>query len=82
MTVSWDNSVQMLYKYSGWGDSTVNDLCANKWLKMPSEVYALLQKTGCIDHYLVPYYDVLHTLGTDYLVEDIKEYLGVRGVIV
>lgn len=56
--------------------------CANKWFKMPSEVYALLQKTGCIDHYLVPYYDVLHTLGTDYLVEDIKEYLGVRGVIV
>ena len=56
--------------------------CANKWLKMPSEVYALLQKTGCIDHYLVPYYDVLHTLETDYLVEDIKEYLGVRGVIV
>ena len=53
--------------------------CANKWRKLPSEVYSLLQKTGCIDQYLVPYYDVLHTQGTDYIVEDIREYLGVRG---
>ena len=54
--------------------------CANKWRKMPADVYALLQSTGCIDQYLVPHYDILHTQGTEYVVEDIKEYLGIRGV--
>ena len=54
--------------------------CANQWGKVPSDVYKLLQKTGCIDNYLVPYYDILHTQGTDFIVEDIKEYLGIRGV--
>ena len=54
--------------------------CADKWSKMPSEVYRLLQKAGCIDDYLVPYYDILHTQGTDYIVEDIREYLGIRGI--
>ena len=32
--------------------------CANQWGKVPSDVYKLLQKTGCIDNYLVPYYDI------------------------
>ena len=54
--------------------------CANSWRKMPSEVYKLLQKNGCIENYLVPHYDILHTEGTEYIVEDIKEYLGIRGV--
>ena len=54
--------------------------CANRWRKVPSDVYKLLQKTGCIDNYLVPHYDILHTQGTDYIVDDIKEYLGIRGV--
>ena len=54
--------------------------CANRWSKFPSDVYKLLQKTGCIDNYLVPHYDILHTQGTDYIVDDIKEYLGIRGV--
>ncbi len=47
---------------------------------MPSEVYRKLQSTGCIDGYLVLHYDILHTQGTDYIVDDIKEYLEVRGV--
>ncbi len=56
--------------------------CANKWSKAPSDVYQLLHKSGCIDNYLVPHYEILHTQGTDYIVEDIKEYLGIRGVSV
>ena len=56
--------------------------CANKWQKYPSEIYRLLTNAGCIDQYLVPYYDVLHTQSTDYVVDDIKEYLGIRGVAV
>ena len=54
--------------------------CANRWRKVPSDVYKMLQKTGCIDNYLVPHYDILHTQGTDYIVDDIEEYLGIRGV--
>lgn len=56
--------------------------CANRWSKVPSDVYKLLKKSGCIDNYLVPHYDILHTQGTDYIVEDIKEYLEIRGVSV
>lgn len=56
--------------------------CASKWNMLPSEVYRKLQSTGCIDHYLVPHYDILHTQGTGYILEDIKEYLEVRGVTV
>lgn len=56
--------------------------CANKWGMFPSEIYWKLKKTGCIEHYLVPHYEVLHTQGTDYVVEDIKEYLEVRGMTV
>ena len=28
--------------------------CANSWRKVPSDVYKLLQNSGCIDNYLVP----------------------------
>lgn len=56
--------------------------CANKWGLMPSEVYQKLQGVGCIGNYLVPYYDILHTQGTGYIVDDIEKYLEVRGVII
>jgi len=56
--------------------------CADKWGKLPSEVYQKLQSAGCIDGYLVPHYDILHTQGTGYIVDDIREYLEVRGVTV
>ena len=54
--------------------------CADRWRKAPSDVYKLLQQSGCIDNYLVPHYDILHTQGTDYIIDDVKEYLGIRGV--
>ena len=56
--------------------------CANKWKMMPSEVYQKLQSVKCIECYLVPHYDILHTQGTGYIVDDIKEYLEVRGVTI
>ena len=54
--------------------------CAGRWKKLPSEIYHLLKSSGCIDQYLVPLYDILHTQGTEFVVDDIKEYLSVRGV--
>lgn len=56
--------------------------CAHKWNMFPSEVFQRLQKVGCIDRYLVPYYDILHTQGINYIVDDIKQYLKIRGVTV
>lgn len=53
--------------------------CANAWDKRPSEVYHILQSKRCISGFLVPNYDILHTQGTAYIIEDIKEYLKVRG---
>ncbi len=54
--------------------------CANKWNQYPSEVYRKLNESGCIHSYLVPYYDVLHTLSSSYLADDIETYLRVRGI--
>ena len=56
--------------------------CANKWNRRPSDVYRGLQSVGCIDDYLVPHYEILHTQGTDFVVRDIEEYLQTRGVTV
>ena len=56
--------------------------CANRWKQTPSEVYDKLQRVGCINKYLVPNYEVLHTQSSDYVVEDIEEYLAVRGITI
>ena len=55
--------------------------CADRWNTTPSKVYAALEKSGCLDNYIIPYYDVLHTQSTYYVVHDICEYLKDRGVI-
>ncbi|MDY4829712.1 MAG: DUF3791 domain-containing protein [Campylobacter sp.] len=36
----------------------------------PSQVYRLLNKTECISKYLVPCYNVLHTMSTDAVADD------------
>ena len=56
--------------------------CANEWRTTPKKVYKALKSSDCIRGYLVPHYDILHTQGTDYLVDDIHRYLELRGVTV
>lgn len=56
--------------------------CADKWGKTPADVYKAIKKSGCLDKYLVPFYDVLHTQSTDYVVNDIGDYLKSREVSV
>lgn len=56
--------------------------CANRWNVAPSRVYQALKKSGCLDRYLIPCYDILHTQSTDYVVQDIEEYLAEREVSV
>ena len=56
--------------------------CANRWRKTPAQVYLALKQSGCLNHYLVPNYDILHTQSTDFVVKDIEEYLAQKEVIV
>lgn len=56
--------------------------CADCWNTIPSKVYKAMKESGCLDEYLIPNYDVLHTQSTDYVVHDISEYLKNRGVTV
>ena len=44
-------------------------------------VYDLLDESGVLDEYIISCYDSLHTLGSEYLVEDIKGLLNDRGVV-
>lgn len=45
----------------------------------PQKVYSILKETKALDEYIVPFYDVLHTLGAEYLVDDITECVRERG---
>ena len=49
------------------------------WHMSPQKVYSILKATKALDEYIVPYYDVLHTLGVEYLVDDITECVKERG---
>ena len=43
-------------------------------LKLPQrEIYKRLKKSGILYGYIVPSYDVLHTFGSRYLMEDLTE---------
>ena len=53
---------------------------AENWKKTPAAVYDILNRTGILDSYIIPCYDVLHTQGKEYLVEDITEYVKEKGV--
>ncbi len=53
---------------------------SEKWEKTPVEVYKILNKTQILDRYIIGCYDTLHTLGIEYLVEDITEFVKEEGV--
>lgn len=45
------------------------------WNMTTPEVYEILNTTGILDDYIIKCYDALHTLGKEYLVEDITEFV-------
>jgi hypothetical protein len=53
---------------------------SDKWGKSPVEVYRILNDTGILDDYVIRCYDVLHTLGKEYLTEDITDFVKEKGV--
>ena len=53
---------------------------ADKWKMQPTEVYKILNSTGILDNYVLNCYDILHTQGKEYLVEDITDFVREKGV--
>lgn len=52
------------------------------YLKKPvNEIYKILKDTNILEDYIIECYDVLHTLGTEYLMEDIAELIKERGIM-
>lgn len=46
------------------------------------EVYQMLTaKSDILDHYIIANYEILHTQGKEYIVQDIMDYMKERGVI-
>ena len=55
-------------------------ILSEAWNKTPAEVYKVLNSTGILDGHIIEAYDVLHTLGKTYLVEDITELAREKGI--
>ena len=53
---------------------------SEKWGLPPYRVYQILNTSGILDDYVIRSYDVLHTLGKEYLVEDITEFVHEKGI--
>ncbi len=45
------------------------------------DVYQRLKTSGILTDYLVSSYDVLHTFGKEYLMEDLTDYMKEKGVL-
>ena len=46
-----------------------------------NDIYKKLKDSGILYEYIVPSYDVLHTFGTRYLIDDLTEYMQEKGVL-
>ena len=56
----------------------INSL-AEAWKVQTRRVYEILVSLNILDSYIIPCYDVLHTQGRQYLVEDITGLVYERG---
>lgn len=53
---------------------------AERLHKSPAEIYKVFKQANVIAGYLVPAYDVLHTFGRQYLVDDVLDFMKEKGV--
>ena len=44
-------------------------------------VYVKLKESDILDGYIIPCYNVLHTFGSRYLMEDLTEFMREKGVL-
>lgn len=45
------------------------------------DVYDRLKRSGILDNYIVPSYDVLHTFSSSYIVDDLTDFMKKKGVL-
>lgn len=57
-------------------------ILAENWKKTPAEVYMILNRTGILDNYIIAGYDVLHTLGKEYLIDDITTFVAEKNIYI
>lgn len=53
---------------------------AKRWGTTPAEVYRLLEGTGIVSGYLVGFYDTVHTMGEQAILDDLTQLAATRGV--
>jgi hypothetical protein len=53
---------------------------ANRWRMTTPETYRMLTDADILDGYLLPCYDTLHTLGEEYLLDDITDFAREKGL--
>jgi hypothetical protein len=91
-------SVIVLAGVAGTSDFGYNQVMNNKELRFAvfciesladylalqgEEIYKLLtEKSDILDNYIIPCYDVLHTQGKEYIVNDIVELMREKGLII
>ena len=46
-----------------------------------SKVYKMLRSTDSLNGYMIPCYDVLHTFGKEYIMDDLINLLKKRGAL-
>lgn len=46
-----------------------------------SKVYKMLRSTDILNGYMIPFYDVLHTFGKEYIMDDLISLLKKRGAL-
>ena len=46
-----------------------------------SKVYKMLRSTDILNGYMIPCYDVLHTFGKEYIMDDLISLLKKRGAL-
>lgn len=46
-----------------------------------SKVYKMLRSTDILNGYMIPCYDVLHTFGKEYIMDDLINLLKIRGAL-
>ena len=49
------------------------------WNKTPAQCFDIVQKCDVLSEYVIPCYDCLHTLGAEYLVDDVTNLIRERG---
>ena len=54
---------------------------AEFWHKTPSEVYSILDSSNILDNYIIKHYDVLHSMGSESLIEDLNDYIKEKHII-